>query len=118
MTRIPYPADLNDTTRQYPRSLEQAFGPYQRLSEIVPMADSASAPPPIGPFLLVCALAVVMTLLGGCTGADASEQPSAARLQAQQEQRRALAAAQACGPGRVAIWTDSTEMQCLRETTP
>ena len=113
MTRIPYPADLNDTTRRHPRTLEQAFGPYQRQSPIVPMTEHS--PPSIWPFLFVCALAVVLALLTGCTGADASEQPSAAQLHAKQEQRRAIAAAQACGQGMVAVWQDTATVECMKE---
>lgn len=70
----------------------------------------------VAAFLLVCSLA--LALLSGCTGADASEQPSAAHLYAKQEQRRAVAAAQACGPGYAAVWHDTTEMQCVREVNP
>ena len=115
MIRIPYPADLNDTTRRHPRTLEQAFGPYQRQSPIVPMAEHS--PPSIWPFLFICGLAIVLALLTGCSGADASEQPSAAQLHAKQEQRRAIAAAQMCGPGKVAIWLVSTQVLCLREVS-
>ena len=118
MKRIPFPADVSDTTRRYPRSLEQAFGPYQRQSPIVPMADHDSAPPPIWPFLFICALAVVLALLTGCSGADAGQEPRPVRLQDQQEQRQAAAAAHACGPGMTAIWHDTTTMQCMREITP
>lgn len=112
-----YSISINDTSRSYPRTLEQAFGPYQRLSEIVPMDDDNRNPPTIWPFLLICALAVALALLSGCTGADAGEQPQQAYLVAQQ-QRLASAASKACGPGMTAIWQDSTQMQCMREVRP
>lgn len=68
-------------------------------------------------FLGLAALALaVLSLLAGCAPADAGEQPSAARHQAQQELRRELAAARhACPPGHVVEWLSSTEMQCLKE---
>ena len=61
---------------------------------------------------------LVLALLAGCSGADAGQEPGAGRLQAQQEQRRAVAAAQACGPGMTALWHDTTTMQCMREIPP
>ncbi|MNS65596.1 hypothetical protein D3C72_987670 [compost metagenome] len=114
MKRIPSPPDLNDTTRTYPRDLEAAFGPYQRQSPIVPMDDEEISPPPILPFLVVCALAVLLSLLSGCSSADANEPPSAGQLYAAQEQRLAIVAAKVCGPGKTAVWTDSAEMRCHR----
>ena len=32
------PPDVSDTTRRYPRTMEEDFGPYQRLSPIYVMA--------------------------------------------------------------------------------
>jgi len=118
MNRVPFPADVSDTTRRYPRTLEQAFGPYQRQSVIVPMGPAvdgqASASLSV---LVVCIAAAVLALLSGCTGADAGEHPQPAHLVAQQ-QRLASAASKACGPGMTAIWQDSTQMQCMREVNP
>jgi len=119
MKRIPFPADVSDTTRRYPRTLEQAFGPYQRQSVIVPMgsAGSGQGSMPLSA-LLICIAAAALALLSGCTGADAGEQPQPKHLVAQQEQRRAVAAAHLCGPGKAAVWHDSFEMQCTREVNP
>ena len=105
MQRIPFPDDVNP----------DPDASYSRNTRYTPAVEHA--PPTIWPLLFVCALAVVLALLTGCTGADASEQPSAAQLHAKQEQRRAIAAAQMCGPGKVAIWQDSTQVQCLREVS-
>lgn len=119
MKRIPFPADVSDTTRRYPRTLEQAFGPYQRQSVIVPMgpAVNGQASVPL-PALLVCIAVTALALLSGCAEADAGEQPQPKHLVAKQEQRRAVAAAQLCGAGKVAVWHDSREMQCMREVNP
>ncbi|WP_429951436.1 hypothetical protein ACQYWY_06990 [Comamonas sediminis] len=119
MNRVPFPADVSDTTRRYPRTLEQAFGPYQRQSVIVPMGppDSGHASMPLSA-LLICIAAAALALLSGCTGADAGEKPQPKHLVAQQEQRRAVAAAHLCGPGKTAVWHDSFEMQCMREVNP
>lgn len=105
MQRIPFPEDVNP----------DPDASYSRNTRYAPAVEHA--PPPILPFLFICGLAIVLALLTGCSGADASEQPSAAQLHAKQEQRRAIAAAQMCGPGKVAIWQDSTQVQCLREVS-
>ena len=117
MQPIPFPADVSDTTRRYPRTLEQAFGPYQRQSLIEPMGAASDGPPAPLPILIFCIAAAVLALLSGCTGADAGEQPQPAHLVAQQ-QRLASAASKACGPGMTAMWQDSTQMQCMREVRP
>ena len=119
MKRIPFPADVSDTTRRYPRTLEQAFGPYQRQSVIVPMgpAGSGQGSMPLSA-LLICIAAVAPALLSGCTGADAGEQPQPNHLVAKHEQRRAAAAVRLCGPGKTAVWLDNTEMECMREVNP
>jgi hypothetical protein len=119
MKRIPFPADVSDTTRRYPRTLEQAFGPYQRQSVIVPMGPPVDGQASAWLSALVVYIAVAaLALLSGCTGADAGEQPQPKHLVAQQEQRRAVAAAHLCGPGKTAVWHDSIEMQCMREVNP
>ena len=119
MNRVPFPADVSDTTRRYPCTLEQAFGPYQRQSVIVPMGPPVDGQASAWLSALVVYIAVAaLALLSGCTGADAGEQPQPKHLVAQQEQRRAAAAAQLCGPGQAAVWHDSTEMQCMREVNP
>ena len=103
MQRIPFPDDVNP----------DPDASYSRNTRYTPAVEHD--PPPIWPFLFICGLAVVLALLTGCTGADASEQPSAAQLHAKQEQRRAIAAAQACGPGMVAVWQDTATVECMKE---
>lgn len=103
MKRIPFPPDVNPSPDAN----------YKRNTHITPDVDDIP-PPPILPFLFVCALAVLLSLLSGCTSADANEPPSAGQLYAAQEQRLAIAAAKVCGPGKTAVWTDSAEMRCHR----
>lgn len=105
MERIPFPDDVNPS-------------PDAQYSRNTRYAPHVKAWPPIWSVALMSLLVIVMALLSGCTGADAGEQPKPKHLVAQQEQRRAVAAAHLCGPGKAAVWNDSTEMQCMREVNP
>lgn len=102
MKRISFPADVDPSPDAR----------YSRNTRYTP--DSSDAPPPIWPFLLVCAVALVLALLSGCTAADATESPSASYLEAKREARQQLAAAALCGRGNTAVWSDPQTVQCFR----
>ena len=104
MQRIPFDPAVNDSPSAR----------YSRNTHYCPTTDNEELPraPGIVAWLLICAVAVVLALLTGCTQADAQEQPSAARLYAQQEQRQAIAAAKACGLGKTAVWQDDKTIAC------
>ena len=104
MKRIPFDPAVNDSPSAR----------YSRNTHYYPATDNEELPraPGILAWLLICALAVVLALLTGCTQADAQEQPSAAQLEARQEMRRAAGAIKACGPGETPVWQDDQTITC------
>jgi hypothetical protein len=64
MTRIRPTTPVSNTVRSYPRSLEQAFGPYARRGEIVPMPEQRSAFDRALPYVYAaCAVGAVAAVL-------------------------------------------------------
>lgn len=60
MIRVPQPTDMPDTFRRYPRTLEEAFGPYQRQGAIL---ERETPPRPLSHllrWLYVSAIAVIL----------------------------------------------------------
>lgn len=104
--RMPFPADCNDTTARFKRTLDEAFpcdAARARATQSFPARKRR------GRWLAVAALGVLVIILAGCSNAEA--QQSSASISAA-ELKRAAAEAWNC-PGMHAVWLDETTVQCL-----
>lgn len=104
MQRIPFDPAVNDSPSAR----------YSRNTHYYPATDNEELPraPGIVAWLLICAVAVVLALLTGCTGAEASAPINPAQQEMRVELRRIAAAAKACGPGKTAVWQDDQTITC------
>ena len=101
---------MHPVDRPTPRTLQDAFGDGSTLSP----AASEHPLPPILPFLLVCALAVLIALVTGPTDTSASESAGSGAQPDERSLRQHEAAAQLCGKSHTAVWADAQTLQCYR----